>query len=125
MSTGRSAGSPSPDAGRFSPSRLANYATRRPRRVLAIWGGVVLISLALTAGLLDSSLTSEGTLTNNPESLRAKDLMDARLPSTDKVDEVIVVRAARGVVSDPAFRQRVLGLVTEARASHSVRQIRS
>src|SRR3954463_6782760 len=125
MSTGRSAGSPSPGAGRFSPSRLASYATRRPRRVLAIWGGVVLISLALTAGLLGSSLTSEATLTNNPESLRAKDLMDARLPSTDKVDEVIVVRSERAVVSDPVFRERVLALVDDARGSHSVRQIRS
>src|SRR4051812_17109447 len=125
MSTGRSTGSPTPGAGRFSPSRLANYATRRPRRVLAIWGGIVFISLALTAGLLGSSLTSEGTLTNNPDSVRAKDLMDARLPSTNKVDEVIVVRSERAVVSDPVFRERVLALVDAARASHSVRQIRS
>src|SRR3954452_2361803 len=125
MSTGRSAGSPSPGGGRFSPSRLANYATRRPRRVLAIWGGVVLISLALTAGLLGSSLTSEGTLTNNPDSVRAKNLMDARLPSTNKVDEVIVVRSERAVVSDPAFRAHVLALIDQVRASRSVRQIRS
>ena len=35
--------------------------------------------------------------------------MDARLSQQDAVDEVIVVRSERLVVSDPAFAERVLG----------------
>jgi RND superfamily putative drug exporter len=109
----------------FGPSRLAAFATRRPKRVLAVWGLLVLLSLGLVSGLLDSGLTSDGTLTNHPESLRAKDLIDSRLPSKNKVDDVIVVRSERTVVSDPAFRQRVSTLVDEAKATGSVQRIRS
>src|SRR6059058_2544271 len=77
----------------FGPSRLAEFATRRPRRVLAAWGVLVLVSLGLVGGFLNSALTSEGTLTNHPESLAAKDLIDKRLPNQHKVDEVVVVRS--------------------------------
>jgi putative drug exporter of the RND superfamily len=110
---------------RLSPTRLAAYATRRPRRVLAIWGIAVLASLGLTAAFINTSLTAEGTLTNNPDSLRAKALMDTRLPSENRVDEVIVVRSERAVVSDPAFKQRVSALVRDARGTGSISQIRT
>jgi DNA-binding transcriptional LysR family regulator len=53
---------------RFGPQRLAQFATRRPRRVLAVWGLVVLVSLGLTGTLLGSGLTSDSSLTNHPES---------------------------------------------------------
>src|SRR4051794_6652545 len=129
MNTGLSAGSRHPDDGQsrpgFGPTRLAAFATRRPRRVLWIWGLAVLVSLGLVAAFGNTSLTAESTLTNNPDSLRAKDLIDSRLPSTNKVDEVIVVRSERAVVADPAFKKRVATLVREARATGSVRQIRS
>jgi hypothetical protein len=45
---GDSAGSGS----RFGPQRLAQFATRWPRRVLAVWGVAVLASLGLTGTLL-------------------------------------------------------------------------
>ena len=80
---------------RFGPQRLAQFATRRPRRVLAVWGVVVLVSLGLTGTLLGSGLTSDSSLTNHPESARRKDLIDARLPGQTAIDEVIVVRSER------------------------------
>ena len=52
----------------FGPQRLAEFATRRPGRVLAVWGVVVLVSLGLTGTLLGSGLTSDSSLTNHPES---------------------------------------------------------
>ena len=110
---------------RFSPTRLAAFATRRPRRVLAAWGVLVFLSLALIGTLLGSGLTSDGTLTNHPESYQAKDLIDARLPNQPKVDEVIVVRSEAMRVSDPAFARHVRLLVRDARASESVAGIRS
>ena len=53
---------------RFGPGRLAEFATRRPRRVLAVWGVIVLVSLGLIGTLLGSALTSDAGLTNHPES---------------------------------------------------------
>jgi hypothetical protein len=37
-----------PQGSGFGPRRLAEFATRRPGRVLAIWGLVLLVSLGLT-----------------------------------------------------------------------------
>src|SRR3954470_1065662 len=109
----------------FGPARLAAYATRRPRRVLWIWGLAVLVSIALVGAFGNTSLTADSTLTNNPDSLRAKDLIDTRLPSKNKVDEVIVVRSEQAVVTDPAFKKRVVKLVSDARATGSISLIRS
>ena len=110
---------------RFGPRRLAAYATRRPGRVLAVWGAVVVVSLGLVGALLGSGLTSDSSLTNHPESAAAQDLIDARLPQRDAVDEVIVVRSERAVVSDPAYAARVRALVAQIRGSGTVEQVSS
>ncbi len=109
----------------FGPRRLAEFATRRPGRVLALWGVAVFVSLGLIGALLGSGLTSESKLTNHPESDAAQKLIDARLPSQPEVDEVIVVRSERLVVTDPAFAARVHSLVAAARRDGGVTQISS
>jgi putative drug exporter of the RND superfamily len=114
----------SPESG-FGPRRLAELATRRPGRVLAVWGVLVLVSLGLVGGLLGSGLTSDASLTNHPESDAAQNLIDARLPQRDAVDDVIVVRSERDVVSDPAYAARVRALVAQIRRSGSVTQVSS
>ena len=93
--------------------------------MLAIWGVIVVVSLGLTGALLGSGLTSESSLTNNPESAQAEKLIDARMPQQNAIDDVIVVRSERLVVSDPAFAARVRALVAQARRSGGVRQISS
>src|SRR3954468_1640483 len=116
------------DVGRVSgwgPTRLAAIATRRPGRVLAVWGVVVIVSLGLTGTLLGTGLTSESGLTNHPESDQAQKLIDARLPQENAIDEVIVVRSERLVTSDPVFAARVQALVAQARRSGAVKQISS
>ena len=120
----RSALPASPVSG-WGPNRLAEIATRRPGRVLAVWGAVVVVSLGLTGTLLGSGLTSESSLTNHPESDQAQKLIDSRLPDQDAIDEVIVLRSERLVVSDPAFAARVQTLVAQARRSEAVQQISS
>jgi RND superfamily putative drug exporter len=109
----------------FGPRRLAELATRRPGRVLAVWGVVVLVSIGLIGALLPTAVTSDAELTNNPESSRAQDLIDARLPQQNAVDEVIVVRSEDAVVTDPAFAREVRALVSAARDSGSVREIQT
>jgi putative drug exporter of the RND superfamily len=124
----RSRPSEADDAGSmsgFGPRRLAELATRRPGRVLVAWGVVVLVSIGLIGALLPTAVTSDAELTNNPDSSRAQDLIDARLPQQDAVDEVIVVRSEDAIVTDPAFRSEVRGLVDAARKSGSVREIQT
>jgi RND superfamily putative drug exporter len=109
----------------FGPRRLADLATRRPGRVLAVWGVVVVVSLGLIGALLGSGLTSDSSLTNHPESDKAQQLIDARLPQGDSVDEVVVVRSERSVVTDPVYAARVRALVAEIRRSGAVTQVSS
>jgi RND superfamily putative drug exporter len=110
---------------RFGPEGLAQFATRRPRRVLAIWAGVVVVSLGLIGGLLGTSLTSDSSLTNHPESTQAQELIDARLSHQDAVDEVIVARSDSAVASDPAFAARIRALTAEVRGSGAVEKVSS
>jgi RND superfamily putative drug exporter len=104
----------------LSPTRLAAYATRRPGRVLAAWGVVVLVSFGLIGALLGGALTSDQSLTNDPESDQAQQLIDARMPERRQVDEVIVVRSERLRAIDPAFTARVRALTADLRAAGAV-----
>jgi putative drug exporter of the RND superfamily len=110
---------------RLSPRRLAAVSVARPRRVLAVWGAVALVGFVLIGGLLGSALSSEGDVTNNPESKRAEELIDARLPERDALDELVIVRADEVTVTDPAFRERVRSLVERLAGSDSVADVSS
>jgi RND superfamily putative drug exporter len=110
---------------RLSPRRLAELAVARPGRVLAVWGVLVLVGFGLIGGLLGSALSSEGDVTSNPESKRAQELIDERLPQRDAVDEVVIVRSDGLDASDPAFRRRVSSLVEQLRRSDGVAQVSS
>ncbi len=108
---------------RFGPRGLAEIATRRPGRMLALWGAIVVVSLGLIVTLLGSALTSDSSLTNHPDSAAAQELIDARLPHREAVDEFIVVRSEALVASDPGFESRVRALAGDIRGSGAVRRI--
>jgi RND superfamily putative drug exporter len=93
--------------------------------VLAAWGVLAVLGVLLTGALLPSALTADGDVTTNPESRRAQELIDARLPNSDAVDEVIIVRSDQARVNNPAFRARVRALVADAQRSGSVDRITS
>ena len=109
----------------FGPRRLAELSTRHPRRVLAIWGAMCVVAILLAGGLLPSALVTEDHVTNNPESHRAQRLIDQRLPGHNTINEVVIVRSERALVSDPAFAAHVRGLVDQLRGSRAVRGITS
>jgi putative drug exporter of the RND superfamily len=110
---------------RLSPRRLAAIAVARPRLVLAIWGVVALVGFILIGGLLGSALSSEGDVTSNPESKRAEQLLDARLPGRDALDELVIVRSDELTVTAAAFRERVRSLVQRLERSDSVDKVSS
>ena len=89
--------------------RLARHAALHPKRMLAIWGGIIVVSIAAIALLLPSALTTDATVTNDPESQQGYDALFERLPpSDDSVNEVVLFSAPGvDVTSDPGVRQEV------------------
>jgi RND superfamily putative drug exporter len=88
--------------------RLARASSARPWRTLGLWGVAIALSVAAIAALLGSTLTTDAEMTNDPESYRAYDLIGEHFPpSTDYVNELVVVHSPTLDVDDPAFRSRV------------------
>ncbi|HVL30675.1 MAG TPA: MMPL family transporter [Solirubrobacteraceae bacterium] len=108
---------------RFGPRRLAEFATARPRLVLSLWGLLALLGIGLTSALLSSALTSDSAMTSKPESLRAQDLIEQRMPGADAVDELVTVRSERLRVTDAAFAGRVGALAAELRRQPDVERV--
>jgi len=60
--------------------RLARAAARRPKRTLALWGLVFLLSIGAIAALLPSALTTDADVTSSPESRQGYDVIRERIP---------------------------------------------
>jgi uncharacterized membrane protein YdfJ with MMPL/SSD domain len=99
--------------------RLARHAALHPKRMLAIWGAIFAASVAAIALLLPSAITTDATVTNDPESQQGYDAMGRHLPpSNDFVNEVVLVRAAgKDVTTDPEVRGEVEKLAAALQAT--------
>jgi hypothetical protein len=99
--------------------RLARHAALHPKRMLAIWGAIFVLSIGAIGGLLPSAITTDSHVTNDPESEQgyAAQSRHAR-PSDDFVNEVVVFRApGKDVTKDPDVRRAVEKLARELEAT--------
>jgi uncharacterized membrane protein YdfJ with MMPL/SSD domain len=99
--------------------RLARACAAHPWRTVAVWLVAIVLGVAGAAGGL-GDLTTEGEVTNNPDSIRAEDLIDQRLPDRHTPSEMVVVRSPRLTVDQPAFRAEVGRLAAIARSTGDV-----
>ena len=105
--------------------RLALMAARHPWRLIAAWLVALVVAIGLVGALLSGRLTTEGEVTNNPDSLRASNLLFERFPQREVSDEVVVVRSPTFTVDNPAFRRRVEGLVQRGRRDKVIHDART
>src|SRR5262245_9286720 len=124
--------SPGVDSGARNTSltwlqRLALANARHPRRTIGVWFAAIVIAIVLIATLLGGALTTEGKPTNNPQSERAKDELDAAFPaaSSAAMTDIIVVRSPSSTVDTPAFRSLVQTLADEVRGAEGVESVRT
>jgi RND superfamily putative drug exporter len=86
----------------------------------------IVLSVGAIAGLLGSSLTTDAEMTNDPESYRGYDVLDAHFPpSTDYVDELVVVRSRTATVDDAPFRAKVESLAGAIEATGVTQPVRT
>jgi uncharacterized membrane protein YdfJ with MMPL/SSD domain len=107
--------------------RLARWSSEHAWRVVLIWVGAVVISVVVIALLLGGVLTSEGEMTNDPESYQGYDLIAERLPSRPGEetygDEIVLVRSRMLTVDDPRFRRKVEDVAAAVEETRATRQV--
>jgi putative drug exporter of the RND superfamily len=86
---------------------LARSCARHPWRTIAGWLVAVVAGVLLAGSLLGGRLTTEGQVTNNPESIRAKHLLEQRFPQEAAAFELVVVRSPSATVDSESFRSEV------------------
>ncbi len=103
--------------GPFSTAGLARISARRPWHVVACWLLLLVLAGVAATGLGDA-FTTQSDFTNNPESVRAGDMLNQRMRDGDgePVTETIVIRSEALTVDDAAFRQVVERTVASLRA---------
>jgi putative drug exporter of the RND superfamily len=106
--------------------RLARSSSAHPGRTLIVWAVVVVLSIGAIAGLLGSTLTTDAEMTNDPESYRGYDLIAEHFPpSTDYVNELVVIRSPRYDVENAAFRTKVEELARAIEQTGVVQPVRT
>jgi RND superfamily putative drug exporter len=96
--------------------RLARASAARPRRILALWGAALVLSIVVIATLLPSALTPSSSFTRDIESKRADDLLAERLPAEQATVETLVLRSDARTADDPAFQAAVADLTAQVGA---------
>src|SRR5918992_1742848 len=102
--------------------RLARVCAGRPWRTLAAWLLAVVLAVVAVGAFLGGALSTEARVTNDPESLRAYDLVEERFPerSRSETTELIVIRSDRLTFDDPAFQTKLEELVEIGRGTGSI-----
>jgi RND superfamily putative drug exporter len=103
----------------LSTSGLARRSGRRPWRVFGLWLVILVLAGIAATGLADA-FTTESNLTNNPESVQADDLLEARLRGPRPVTETVVVHSETQNADDPAFQQVVADTAAALAAASDV-----
>ena len=101
----------------FSTAGLARISARRPWFVVAPGSSCSSSPWVAATGLGDA-FTTEGNFTNQPESVRADDLLKERLRGgqDEPVTETVIVRSDTVTVDDAAFQQVVEQTAADLRA---------
>jgi RND superfamily putative drug exporter len=88
----------------FSTEGLARRSAGHPWRVVVAWV-VVLVLAGVAIGFMNT--TTEANFTNEPESVRATNLIEQKLRVDEPLTETVIVRSESLTIDDPAFRARV------------------
>ena len=103
--------------------RIARACARHPYLTFAAWALALAASVFALAFAL-TELTTEPTLTNNPESVRAERALDDVAPPEERAErtftDYVVIRSDDSVVTDATFRSFVDSFARDVRATGGV-----
>ena len=86
----------------LSTEAIARASSRRPWITIGIWVAVFVIALILRISLFEDVITTEFAITNDPESVVGKDLIEEKLTTGPKgTNEVVIIQSPDFTVGDP------------------------
>jgi RND superfamily putative drug exporter len=94
---------------RLNPESLARSSSRHPWRVVLIWVLVAAAAVGVSIPLLGGVLNNDIAFTNEPESVRAQDLIDSKFSTrtAGAGTEYVIVSSKDQTVSDAGFEAYV------------------
>jgi RND superfamily putative drug exporter len=94
---------------RLSPESIARSSSRHPWMTIGVWFVLIVTMGFLSARFLGDVLTQDIEFTNQPESVRAQEILDAKFPGSDQANDVVffLVGSDRLTASQEAFEQHV------------------
>ena len=99
---------------KLSPESLARASSRHPWRTLGIWVVVIVSMGVVSSQLLGDVLTQDFEFTNEPESVRAQEVIDEKFDTNGAEDtEFVIVQSRSLTVEDSGFEEAVRGLQSE------------
>jgi len=94
---------------------LAHKSGKNPKKVIGIWVLVFMVALVLIGSMLGDAMTTEEEFSQNPESIKANDLLIERIDQDrfDETHEMVIVRSETLTVDDSTFQEYVENINTE------------
>jgi RND superfamily putative drug exporter len=92
---------------RINPETLATGSARRPWLTVGLWFLFIAAAGFTVSQLLGDALTTDFDFTNEPESVRAENLIAEKLRGPTTLNETYIVRSDDLTVDDPAFQAEV------------------
>src|SRR5687768_6901019 len=106
------------------PQRLARTAAVHPWRVVAVWGLILAASVVAIGTLIGSAFTGDGSITTNPDSMKADQVVAANFSQAGRTDDAVVIASAQLTSEDAAFRGFVADLLSSIEATGAAQTVR-
>ena len=104
--------------------RLARVSAVHPWRVVAAWGLILLASVVAIGGLIGSAFTSDGSITSNPDSVKADQVLAENFSQADRIDDAVIIYSAQLTSEDPEFRAFVADVRSSIEGTGAAQTVR-
>ena len=103
---------------------LARVSAVHPWRVVTAWGLILAASVVAIGTLLGSAFTSDGSITTNPDSARAEQVIADNFSQADRIDDAVVIYSPDLTSDDPKFKAFVSNVRSSIEATGATQTVR-
>jgi RND superfamily putative drug exporter len=103
---------------------LARVTAVHPWRVVTAWGLILAASVVAIGTLLGSAFTSDGSITTNPDSARAEQVIADNFSQADRIDDAVVIYSPDLTSDDPKFTAYVSKVRSSIEATGATQTVR-